>query len=143
MEQNTSYRILPFSRSTNPSGFGGQEEILKAKLRLSTETTGIGLWEINLFTGEVVWDEQCKKIFGLADDSALTYEYFLSLLHPDDLTRVRLALRDAFFSTTNDECNLTYRIVDPKGPIHFLATHGYTLVAEIECTRRASRFLGT
>lgn len=143
MEHNTSYRILPFTRLSGASGITSQEEILQAKLRLTSETTGVGLWEINLFTGEMIWDQQCKRIFGVTEDTAVTYEFFLSLLHPEDVTKVRATLWQAFFAARNEECNLAYRIIDPNGRLHFLSTRGQTVFAEIDGNRKASRFLAT
>ncbi|HEU4879663.1 MAG TPA: PAS domain S-box protein, partial [Gemmatimonadaceae bacterium] len=79
------------------------EEELRAseeRLRLATQTAGIGTWDYNAVTNELIWDERCKRAFGLPPDSPENDEVFHRILHPSDRARV-------------DE--LTAAALDPEG----------------------------
>lgn len=44
----------------------------------------IGSWRINLRTSEVIWSAENHRIFGVPEGSALSFELFINLVHPDD-----------------------------------------------------------
>lgn len=54
-------------------------------LRESQEIANIGSWELDCKTNSLVWSEQVYKIFEVAkEDFCVSYEAFLSLVHPED-----------------------------------------------------------
>lgn len=49
------------------------------------QTVGqIGSWRFNVSRNELGWSDENYRIFGLPKDTPLTYETFLSTVHPDD-----------------------------------------------------------
>lgn len=44
----------------------------------------IGSWHIDLLKNEVIWSDENHRIFGIPKGIPLTYETFLSTVHPDD-----------------------------------------------------------
>lgn len=43
-----------------------------------------GSWRLNLTSNELFWSDETYKIFGIPKGTPLTYETFLSAIHPDD-----------------------------------------------------------
>ncbi|MBT8393275.1 MAG: PAS domain S-box protein, partial [Bacteroidia bacterium] len=56
------------------------------QLNLAVDTAKIGVWSHNMETGELVWNGELFKIFGL-DPSEFDYsmESFMKMVHPEDL----------------------------------------------------------
>ncbi len=44
----------------------------------------IGSWRLDVRRNELTWSEENHRIFGVAEGKSLTYEFFLSCVHPDD-----------------------------------------------------------
>ena len=68
-----------------------KEEELRAgelRLRVAVEATGLGTFDIDLTTKEVVWSDRMKEILGFAQTAKPDYGAFLNLVHPDDAARI-------------------------------------------------------
>jgi PAS domain S-box-containing protein len=68
-----------------------EREVLTKSLRESHEDLrraqavgNIGNWRLNIQRNELIWSEQNYRIFGLPEGEAMSYERFLSIVHPDD-----------------------------------------------------------
>lgn len=97
---------------------------LKAEqLKLALESAGMGTWDWNLLTNEVIYSEQLKLIFGLpADSNYRTYQALLNCIHPEDRHAVTQSVaqaieRDRNFSTE-------FRVIWADGSIHWVANRG-------------------
>lgn len=61
----------------------------KNQLETLQKLAHIGLWEYNLKMDTLTWTDEIYNIFELDKDSfILTYENFLSIVHPDDRKKV-------------------------------------------------------
>jgi PAS domain S-box-containing protein len=110
----------------------------RLSLGLATDAAGIGTFDWNLATGQLVWDRPLLEMFGLADDEFdQTIEAFNARLHPDDVRRVTEALRGAI--ATCGEYDAEYRIVRPDGETRWIHARGRALAGE---DGRAARLLG-
>jgi diguanylate cyclase (GGDEF)-like protein/PAS domain S-box-containing protein len=58
----------------------------RTRLSLATEAAAIGIWEWNIATNEIIWDDRMYDIHGVPRGTAITYETWNSYIHPDDLT---------------------------------------------------------
>jgi PAS domain S-box-containing protein len=65
------------------------------RLALVVEATGLGLWDYDIATGHLHWDEAMKAIFGLPADAEVDYAAYLAGLHPEDRERVTATFNDA------------------------------------------------
>ena len=65
------------------------------RLSLTLEATSSGLWDWNIRTGEIHFDDQWVKSLGYSREEIVPHLSFLeSIVHPEDLQRVRSALQD-------------------------------------------------
>lgn len=106
----------------------GSEQALRLseeRLNLAMNAAQMGYWDWNIITGEVVWSEECLRLYGLPPDTKMSYELFLEAVHPEDRARVDAALRRAVeTSETYDELK---RTIWPDGSIHWTASRGQVI----------------
>jgi len=105
------------------------EEALRAseeRLRLALDAGGMGAYDWNVGTGELVWSEQLERLHGLAPGTfGRTFDAALSRVHPDDRELFRLAAADALEAGTKNQ--IEYRTVWPDGSVHWLVGKGDVL----------------
>jgi PAS domain S-box-containing protein len=66
------------------------------KLNLALEKGNIGIWEWNLKTDEVNWDQRLEKMFGLEPGTfGKTFNAFESLVNEEDISHVLVAIKNA------------------------------------------------
>ena len=63
-----------------------QLQSTEERVRLATTATNVGIWEWNVITGSLHWDEQMFRMYGLTAplDGFLNYQAWLECVHPDD-----------------------------------------------------------
>lgn len=66
------------------------------RLSLALETTDTGVWEWNMETDEVIWNETLERLLGLEPGSFDgTYEASAEYIHPDDAPKIEQSIEDA------------------------------------------------
>ncbi len=97
------------------------------RLRLATDSAGVGIWHYYLREDRLLWSPQFKRLFGLPpDDSKLTYEKFLTHVHPEDRSRMG-QLRELL--AEGEDFEVEYRVVWPDGRVHWIGAMGRTFHA--------------
>ena len=63
-----------------------EENLIKQQgfLAKAQEIGQIGTWELDLLKNQLTWTKENYRIFGLPQGTPLTYETFMSCVHPDD-----------------------------------------------------------
>jgi two-component system cell cycle sensor histidine kinase/response regulator CckA len=118
-----SQRLRDLSRSR------GIEQQLRRKqeaLELALEAAGLGTWEYDLGTGEMLWDERAKALFGLPEDAAVTHPAWIEALHPDDQVPARAQWERAV--RERSRFSSEYRVIWPDGGIHSIMSVGQCTV---------------
>jgi PAS domain S-box-containing protein len=110
------------------------------RLRLATEAASIGTWDFDLLANRLSWDTRCKSLFGLDDDTEVSYEdTFLRGLHPRDRDRTHAAVLAALESATS-HFEAEYRTIGIKdGQKRWIAANGAVHVED----GVPVRFIGT
>jgi PAS domain S-box-containing protein len=106
-------------------------ELAAARLRqdLAIEAAGIGSFDWDLVTGQLVWDDRLLDIFGYSRDGFDgSIDAFAARLHPDDAARTLEALQDAI--ETCGEYEAEFRIVLPSGETRWVQGRGRALADE-------------
>lgn len=68
----------------------------KVKLNLALENGKIGIWEWNLVTDEMFWDERMENMFGLKPGKfGKTYTAFENLINEEDISHIQKAIRNS------------------------------------------------
>ena len=101
------------------------EEALRrseADLHLALDAAHLGHWNWNIATGAVSWSARCKALYGLPPDAEMTYDRFLSIVHPEDRERINAAMNRAV--ETRAEYDVEKRVVWPDGSFHWNASRG-------------------
>jgi PAS domain S-box-containing protein len=89
------------------------------RLCLAMDTVKMGIWEVDLQTGEQVWSPQSEAIWGLAPGTFDgKTESFFSRIHPEDRETVEQANRDALVM---GQYQAEFRIVLPDQTIRWLS----------------------
>lgn len=93
-------------------------ELLSAAMRVSH----IGIWEWDIEANTLHWTNDLKKIYGLNHDEKITYERYMSLIHPDDVKAVTKAIEKA--KTDGEMYQIDHRVVWPDGTVHWVQGQG-------------------
>ncbi len=91
---------------------------------LGASHTGTFHW--NILTNALTWDDELHRLFGLSPDSDVrSLDQFLSLVHPDDRTRVIEACERC--RDVGADFDLEYRVILPDGAgVRWLYDRGLT-----------------
>ena len=65
------------------------------RLRLATDSSRTGLWEIDCSTRDIWVTERARMIFGAKSDNLITMDSFENWVHPDDRSLVRRSMERA------------------------------------------------
>jgi PAS domain S-box-containing protein len=104
----------------------GEYERQHLRWRLAMDAGGVGTFDLDLRSGELVWDDPLMTMFGYtAADFDGTITAFNRRLHPDDLPRVSEALRACIDLVGDFEAE--YRVVRPNGETRWVQARGRAL----------------
>lgn len=94
--------------------------------QLAVDAAGVGVFDWDLGSGELRWDERLLDLFGLTRETfGGTIEAFNASVHPEDRTRVAQALSDAIESCGGYAAE--YRIQRPDGGVRWISARGHAL----------------
>ena len=84
------------------------------RLELALATSRMGVWEMNVATGAVSWDERMNELYGYPQDGGpRDYTHWRNGLHPDDLERAERDFNESIRSGMQYVSN--FRIVSTGG----------------------------
>jgi PAS domain S-box-containing protein len=63
------------------------------RVRLASRFAGMGVWDWDLTTGRLLWDDVLRDLYGVPPDIPLTYRDWAAAVHPDDLPAAEAAVR--------------------------------------------------
>ena len=101
-----------------------QLELALSRFELARKATGVGSWRWEPTTGRVNWDHCVHDWFELphANDGGVTYEQWLSRVHPDDVERALSTLNRVREDGTPQL--VVYRLVLPSGVERHIRSSG-------------------
>ena len=98
------------------------EESLKdqeERLALATVNNGVGIWDWNIKTQEMIWDDSMYALYHIRrEDFSGTEEAWRASLHPDDLARGDQEVEDALSGKKPFETE--FRVIWPNGEIRYI-----------------------
>ncbi|MBY0411192.1 MAG: response regulator, partial [Burkholderiaceae bacterium] len=91
----------------------------KDHLELALDSAGLGVWEYDLQTGTLAWDDKMFELYGLArSGGAEPYALWRDNLHPDDRAIAEQSLQDAIDGKR--DLNTQFRILKANQSIVYL-----------------------
>jgi PAS domain S-box-containing protein len=105
---------MPEALRTTTEALRASEE----RLHLALQAGGSGAWDWDLARDGAEVSPSYRELFGLAPDAPVTYEVWLSHVHPDDRERCR-QYGDAFFAGRDTDWRLQFRIVRGDGEVRW------------------------
>ena len=107
---------------------------LSQRLSLALDASKIGVWEHNVDTNELVWDDRVNELYGLpADGGPRGYDDWVGAIHPDDLDR---ALRDFDIAVeSHGDYASEYRLVRSDGSLRHVRSKAKFLEGRGDETR--------
>ena len=97
------------------------------RLTLAQNAADLGVWDRDLRTNIIATSGQYDKLYGLSPGKrSLTYDEWLSMIHPQDREHVQELTRDTVERT--HVWDAEFRVVWPDGSVHWLHGRGAVLV---------------
>lgn len=115
---------------------------IDARLRLALESAELGTWSLDPATGMFRVDERYQAIFGIAV-SELALEQGMDTIHPEDRSRVSMAVQDAMRLGVNTSIETEYRVAHTDGSTHWVLSKGRLQFANEGSTPVLTGFAGT
>jgi len=87
----------------------------KSYLLQAHRIADLGIWEWNILDNQIVWSDEVYRIFGIEHEKPadLTFEYFLSFVHSDDVDFVKQSIDKSLNS--KQIYFIEHRIIRPDG----------------------------
>jgi len=140
-EQNLNLiKKIPLYKKDNPNDLMKNHLAIsnaEERLRLATEATGIGSWDIDLRNNTIAYSPTLMELFGLPGDTILTLQEIFNAVHPDDQRMVDQAFTNAL---STGYYNYEARMIWPDGSLHWISTNGKVVFDAIHFP---NRLLGT
>jgi PAS domain S-box-containing protein len=84
-----------------------QERLLIAK-----SAAQLGIFDWNVSTGIIQWDERTRELWGVKSDEPVTYEVFIGGIHPDDRPLRQASIDQALRPDADGSYAAVYRVVN-------------------------------
>jgi PAS domain S-box-containing protein len=118
------------------------QDALKAseqRLRLALDIAGIGIWEWDMVSDEVAWDQRQFELFGLPEvEGNIPLSATIDVIHPDDREMLNETAKKVFEgggSALNE-----FRVVRPDGSIRWLL--GRSNIIEFDESAKSGLLVG-
>ncbi|HEV7317823.1 MAG TPA: EAL domain-containing protein [Ensifer sp.] len=117
-ERQSNIRALRHSKA--------QLQELSHRLKIALDSSQIGIWELDIASRKLLWDDRTKALYGHAGSARQAYDDWKETLHPDDLDRAEQEFAEALESGL--AYNSDFRIRLPDGSARHVRAIGSTYV---------------
>src|SRR5215813_4466805 len=107
------------------------------RMRLAAAAVNLGIWEWHLATNEIWATNARRAVLGWPSTGKVSFEDFISQVHPEDRSRIRQTINDALRNAKDYESE--YRLVLPDGIVRWMSTRGSI---QFDSAGKPSRLLG-
>jgi len=112
----------------------------KERLKFAVEAAGLGTWDFNPQTGQLVWDKRCREIYGFSKNQPIDVDAFYGVIHPDDLAFVQNKIGETLATPGSGQFDIEYRTIPINDRIRWLKGKGRAYFNE---AGEPMRFIGT
>ena len=93
-------------------------KVLEERIRLAIDVNQVGIYDLNILTGEVVFSDTMHQLYGF--DHPIPKDFYVSMIHPDDLEHRQRAHDEAL---QTGKLEYQYRIILTDGSIRWIDSH--------------------
>ena len=95
------------------------EDKVENRLSLATHAAGIGIWDWNLQTMEMVWDDSMFELYHITrEDFSNAVDAWENALHPEDRQRAEHEIQEAL--NNSKPFDTQFRIIWPNGEVRYI-----------------------
>lgn len=98
-----------------------QKDVLANRFKFAVSSGHIGVWDFDLATNQLVWDEQMYQLYEIDPQINPTYHTWEKSLHPDDLQQATTAFNNTLAGSAS--FNTEFRIITPSKKIRYIRAH--------------------
>lgn len=115
-------------------------KVIEESLNLAIEATNAGVWDYDMVTGSVQYNEQWKIMLGYAGDEVeANFDGWRKLWHPDDVNKIENAI-DAYLNKDNNNYEVIHRLRHKNGEYRWIMTRGRIIYDDQD---KPFRWIGT
>jgi len=118
IEMATQTAAIAIMKQRETAALRASEE----RLRLAVTGGRLGIWEWDITTNRLTWNDELKAAFGWTRTDELTLAIFLESIHAEDRFRIEQALQHSLADHT--DCDVEYRVRQPDGSLHWIEAKG-------------------
>jgi diguanylate cyclase (GGDEF)-like protein/PAS domain S-box-containing protein len=112
---------------------------LNKRMEVATDASAIGVWELDVPSQHLVWNDWMFSIYGLSPRTFKgVYPEWKVRVHPEDAAKADAAVRQAIDS--GDDFNGEFRILRPNGEVRYILSSASVVLDE---QGGAQRLIGT
>ena len=109
------------------------------RLKLAVDSGKVGIWDLNLQTNELIWDNNMFALYGAhQEEFSGAYDAWSTRLHPEDRAATEAALRDAIDGLR--EYASEFRVIWTDGKIRHIKGHAQVINDQ---AGKPARMIGT
>ncbi|SDW75087.1 PAS domain S-box-containing protein [Lutibacter oricola] len=94
------------------------------RLRLSTQNSGIAIWEHNFETKKTKLSENHNKLYGLGINNDIDFYAIKRTIHKDDIDKYNKTINEIKSINSKNNYQIDFRVVWPDKSIHWLDASG-------------------
>ncbi|MBF2026985.1 MAG: PAS domain-containing protein [Oscillatoriales cyanobacterium C42_A2020_001] len=137
-DQQTIKSILCISRDiTERKQTETQLRDLSDRLRLAIQSAKMGIWDWDIATNRLTWDERIHELYRLPQSVTPTYQVWESVIHPDDFPHCHSTIQQAL--TDKNEGAIEFRVIKPDGTWRYLESY---FLVQRDSSDRPLRLIG-
>ena len=127
-----SATIIPFTDSAGARRFaafsvelstGRAPSVADSQLQIAVQAAGFGIWELEVASRTLKWDQRMFEIYGLPPENGITYDAWCATILPEDRPATEEQLHASIDSLS--EFDTEYRILTPDGSVRHIRTIAY------------------
>ena len=116
-----------------------QQELLQ-RLTLATDSAQIGIWEIDINDGNIIWDDKMFELYGYEKNSTIPpYQIWKQAVHADDIAMMESIINE-LIEGERDINSAMYRIITPNGRVRYIESHA---IVKKSANGKVLRLIGT
>jgi len=113
--------------------------ISEERLKIATDSGQVGIWDLDLQTNELIWDDTMFALYGARrEDFSGAFDVWSTRQHPEDRAAIEAAVQDAISGIREFETE--FRIIWPDNEVHYIKGHARVIM---DSAGKPVRMIGT